>query len=470
MPAQKGGGSVGQSLKYVDPAAPEQSAAAGGDLLKQQGLVVRPSIGGGTRKRKGGFIPSVMSGVVNAGVYLAPLTAITARRLFSRKQRRGGGKKGNLFKAQKEEAKAELDVIGKASAANVLAFVAAKRRGSEAAEEYLTQFRRRKQEKNEANTAKRRAKEEAKAAKAAEREAKRASKKASKKEKKAAAAPKPPSAASSASTASTSASRSRSRSASSNRPVTKAQLAREAAENMARAKAEAEAAKAAAKKPLKNSQVAWFSLVENAAKRLAGNGVPTRKNAMRYASLLKQGKNAEASAFLANFRARSRKSNKKPAAAKASAAAVKVSEAAVGPSPYAAAGNNGAPSAKPKKPASKKAAATETKKRKSPSAASKRYFEKLKEARIALEQVGHPTGPNMAKFASMSLKGENTTEFLRNFASRRPKSLATAKAPKKAKAAAAKALTAVKEANENNNNANSMQGYSENFEPESENE
>lgn len=443
MPAQKGGGSVGQSLKYVDPAAPEQSAAAGTDLLKQQGLIVRPAIGGSvaapshrgggqTRKKKGGFFPSVMSGVVNAGMYLAPLTAIAGRRLFSQKQRRGGGKKGNVFRAQKEEAKAELDVIGKASAANVLAFVAAKRRGSEAAEEYLTQFRKKKQEKNEANTARRRAKEDAKAAKAAERAAKKASKKASKKAK------KPASAASSASTVSTAASNNN------DRPVTKAQMMREAAENAARAKAEANAAKVAAKKPLKNSQVAWFSLVENAAKRLAGNGVPSRKNAMRYASLLKQGKNAEASAFLANFRARSRKSNKKTAAA-----APKSLVAAKPPS--AAAGNNGAA----------------TKKRKSPSAASKRYFEELKEARRLLGEVGHPTGPNMSKFASMRLKGENTTDFLRNFASRRPKSLATAKAGKKAKAAPApaKALTAVAEKNENEND---MQGYSENFEPEEE--
>ncbi len=435
MPAQKGGGSVGQSLRYVDPAAPEQSAAAGTDLLKQQGLIVRPSIGGGqTRKKKGGFFPSVMSGVVNAGMYLAPLTAIAGRRLFSQKQRRGGGKKGNVFRAQKEEAKAELDVIGKASAANVLAFVAAKRRGSEAAEEYLAQFRKKKQEKNEANTARRRAKEEAKAAKAAERAAKKASKKASKKAK------KPASAASSASTVSTAASNNNNE-----KPVTKAQMMREAAENAARAKAEANAAKAAAKKPLKNSQVAWFSLVENAAKRLAGNGTPTRKNAMRYASLLKQGKNAEASAFLANFRARSRKSNKKPApkAAESSAAAAKA------PSAAAAAGNNSGA----------------TKKRKSPSAASKRYFEELKEARRLLGEVGHPTGPNMSKFASMRLKGENTSEFLRNFASRRPKSLATAKAGKKAKAAPApaKALSAVAEKNENENE---MQGYSENFEPE----
>ncbi len=440
MPKQQGGGSVGQSLKYVDPAAPEQTAGAGTDLLKQNGLIVRPAIGGhrgGTRKKRGGFFPSVMTGVVNAGVYLAPLTAIAGRRLFSQKQRRGGGKKGNLFKAQKEEAKAELDVIGKASAANVLAFVAAKRRGSDAAEEYLSKFRNKKLEKAVELEGKRIAKEEKKA----EREAKRASKKAKKP-----AAPR-----------SRSASRSAESSASSNRPVTKAQLAREAAENVARAKAEAAAAKAAAKKPLKNSQVAWFSLVENAAKRLAGNGVPTRKNAMKYASLLKQGKNAEASAFLANFRARSRKSNKKTAAA-------------APPSAYAAAGNNsGAKAAK--KPVKKTVTGNNgaTKKRKSPSAAQKAYFEALRTARSTLGSMGKPKPANMAKWASLKVSKKNNAPaslaaFEENFRTRVSAAPVAPPKPKKA----AKALTAVTEAKENNENE--MQGYSENFESESSSE
>jgi hypothetical protein len=436
MPRQQGGGSVGQSLKYVDPAAPEQSAAAGTDLLKQNGLIVRPAIGGGTRKKQGGFYPSVMSGVVNAGVYLAPVAAIAGRRLFSQKQRRGGGKKGNVFQAQKEEAKAELDVIGKASAANVLAFVAAKRRGSAAAEEYRTKFRNKKLEKAIELEGKRLAKEEKKAA----REAKRASKKAKKP----------------VSSASTAASR-RSKSAASNksnRPITKAQIRREAEENVARAKAEVAAAKSAAKKPLKNSQVAWMSLIDNAAKRLANTGVPTRKNAMRYASLLKQGKNAEASAFLANFRARSRKSNKKTAV-KAAAALAKVSEAA--------AGNNAGVSAAPKK-----ANNSATKKRKSPSAAQKAYFEALRTARATLGAVGKPKPANMAKWASLKVSKKNNAgaslaAFEENFRSRVSAApAAPAPAPKKA---AKKALTAVAEA-KNNENENEMQGYSENFEPE----
>lgn len=453
MPSHKGGGSVGQSLKYVDPSAPERSASAGSDLLKESGLIARPAIGGGgcgTRKRKGGFYPSVMKGVVNAGVVLAPLTAVAARRLFSRKQRRGGGKKGNLFRADKEEAKRQLEAVGKPSAANVLAFVAAKRRGSEAAEEYLGQFRKKKQEKNEANEARRRERNTKKAEKAAARAAAREAKKASKKAKKAAEA-KPASAESSASTASTASSNS----SNNERPPTQAQLRREAEENAARAKA-------AAKKPLKNSQVAWFSLVENAAKRLATNGLPTRKNAMKYASLLKQGKTEEAEAFLANFRARSRKSNKKPAKK------AKTPEAA----PSAAAGNN-RPAAAAASAAAPKANNAGTKKRKSPSAAQKAYFEALRTARATLGTMGRPKPSNMAKWASLKVSKKNNApaslaRFEQEFRSR--VSAAPAAAAKASKKPAKKELTAVAEAKENNNNQNSMQGYSENFESESSNE
>jgi hypothetical protein len=416
MPTQKGGGSIAQSLRYVDPAAPERSASAGSDLLKESGLIARPAIGGGTRKsRKGGFYPSVMTGVVNAGVVLAPLTALAARKLFSRKARKGGGKKGERFLADKEEAKRQLENIGKPSAANVLAFVAAKRRGSAAAEEYVNGFRKKKQNKEEANQAKRRMKEEKKAAKAAERAAKKATRKAKKP----------------ASTVS-SASNSNSNSNNNNyRPPTKAQLLREAEENAAKAKAEA-------KKPLKNSQVAWLSLIANAQQKLKANGVPTRKNAMVYASLLKQGKGEEASAFLANFRGRSRKVN-----AKAKAMTPPASEAPK----KATAANNGS-----------------TKKRKSPSPAQKAYFEALSTAKTVLGTLGKPKASNRAKWASLKVSKKNNAaeslaKFEQNFATRM--TMAPAKTNKPAK----KPLTALNEANENN-----MQGYSENFESESSNE
>ena len=99
--SQKGGGSVGQSLQYVDTSAPERSAPAGHNLLVERGLTVRPAIGGSrkgsrktraSRKKRGGFYPSVMSGVVTGGVVLAPMAAFAARKLLTRKNRRGGGK------------------------------------------------------------------------------------------------------------------------------------------------------------------------------------------------------------------------------------------------------------------------------------------------------------------------------------------------------------------------------------------
>jgi hypothetical protein len=212
-------------------------------------------------------------------------------------------------------------------------------------------------------------------------------------------------------------------------------------------------------------------LIENAAKRLATNGVPTRKNAMKYASLLKQGKSSEAEAFLANFRARSRKSNKK--------SAKKATEAAVAPSPYAAAGNNsGAKPAKAKKTEAKAAPNGNngaTKKRKSPSAAQKAYFEALRTARATLGAFGKPKPSNMSRWASLKVSKKSNAaaslaKFEENFKGR--VSAAPAAAPKAAaKKSAAKPLTAVNEAPENNNNnSNSMQGYSENFESESSNE
>ena len=433
MPTQIGGGSIAQSLRYVDPAAPERSASAGSDLLKESGLIARPAIGGGTRKsRKGGFYPSVMTGVVNAGIVLAPLTALAARKLFSRKTRKGGGKKGERFLADKEEAKRQLENIGKPSAANVLAFVAAKRRGSAAAESYVNGFRKKKQNKEEANQAKRRAKEEKKAAKAAERAAKKATRKA----KKAVNVVKPASNVSSASTVSNN------NNNNSYRAPTKAQLLREAEENAARAKAEMNAARAESKKPLKNSQVAWLSLIANAQQKLKANGVPTRKNAMRYASLLKQGKAEAASEFLANFRGRSRKVNAKAKAATPKAATPPAAEAPK----KATAATNGS-----------------IKKRKSPSPAQKAYFEALSTAKTVLGTLGKPKASNRAKWASLKVSKKNNAaeslaKFEQNFATRM--SMAPAKENKPAKKEM-KPLTAV--------NENNMQGYSENFESESSN-
>lgn len=106
MPSQKGGGSVGQSLQYVDTSAPERSAPAGSNLLVERPSngIVRPAIGG-SRKKQGGFYPSVMSGVVSGGVVLTPMVALAARKLLTRKNRRGGGKMKMKMKKRKQTLK-----------------------------------------------------------------------------------------------------------------------------------------------------------------------------------------------------------------------------------------------------------------------------------------------------------------------------------------------------------------------------
>lgn len=85
-----GGGSTAQSLDYVYPSAREPSASAGKDLLPTDGLILRPKIGG--------FYPSIMKGVINSGAYVAPLAAYTAKKMMNtgtRKAKRGGASKAN---------------------------------------------------------------------------------------------------------------------------------------------------------------------------------------------------------------------------------------------------------------------------------------------------------------------------------------------------------------------------------------
>ncbi len=277
MPKQRGGGSVGQSIKWVDPAAPEQTAAAGGDLLKQQGNIVRPAIGGGTRKnkRQGGFYPSVMAGVVDNGLLIAPMAAFAGRKLLSRKTRKvGGGKKGNVWRAQQAEAKAVLGAYGKPTAKNIAKYAAAKRKGSLQAEEVLLDFRKRRQEKVEAIEAAKRARAEKrdaakasrKAAKNAEKQAKavaRASKKAMKNAEKAA-KPKTKKVKKVAVIVPQT-------ETNTNRPISALQLKRLAEANAA-------AAKKAMKKTVKTGQTAWQDLMEQAKVRLATEGKATIKD------------------------------------------------------------------------------------------------------------------------------------------------------------------------------------------------
>lgn len=122
-----------QPLSFVDSSYKEPSAAAGSDLQVQNGLVLRPRIGG--------FYPSVMRGVVEGGQYLAPLVAITGRKMFTRKS--GGGKKEDWAR-NRERARAELERYGNPSGVNVNKYAAYVRKNSRAAAEFLDEFRDRK--------------------------------------------------------------------------------------------------------------------------------------------------------------------------------------------------------------------------------------------------------------------------------------------------------------------------------------
>lgn len=121
-----------QPLSFVDSSYKEPSASAGSDLQVQNDLVLRPRIGG--------FFPSVMQGVVDGGRYLAPLAALTGRRMFSRK---GGGKKEDWAR-NRERARAELQRYGNPSGVNVNKYAAYVRKDSRAAAAFLDEFRDRK--------------------------------------------------------------------------------------------------------------------------------------------------------------------------------------------------------------------------------------------------------------------------------------------------------------------------------------
>lgn len=122
-----------QPLSFVDSSYKEPSAWAGSDLQVQNDLVLRPRIGG--------FYPSVMQGVVDGGRYLAPLAALTGRRMFTSKK--GGGKKEDWAR-NRERARAELQQYGNPSGVNVNKYAAYVRKNSRAAAAFLDDFRERK--------------------------------------------------------------------------------------------------------------------------------------------------------------------------------------------------------------------------------------------------------------------------------------------------------------------------------------
>ena len=99
---KKGGGPF--PLKYYNSMAVEPSAAPGRDLLYTVGNTVRsaiPIMGGnkrgtrskrskrGTYRKRGGFVPSVMGGFVEAASkYIVPLALFAGYKLMTKKKRR----------------------------------------------------------------------------------------------------------------------------------------------------------------------------------------------------------------------------------------------------------------------------------------------------------------------------------------------------------------------------------------------
>ena len=439
MSRQNGGGSIGQSLRYVDPSAPEQTAGDGKNLLVQNGLILRPAIGGGTRKRKGGFYPSVMSGIVNAGMISTPLAAFAARKLFS-KPRHGGTRKGNIWRAQREEAKAELQAYGKPTAVNIQRYAVAKRRGSESGDEYLAQYRKRKQENAEAKQAKKEAKKQEREAKKQERKAKKASRNATKKVK----VPK----------VKKEETKKNNKNKNKNKPKPKgkhiffnnegreigATQVREEVLNSLAAKVNASPK---TRKSPSNKSKQYAEQLRKAREYLSTVGAPTGPNMSKYASMKMKGQNT--SAWEENFKTR-----RPLGMATKKVKKVVKQKTPEGERPRTPTVN------RPRTPEEESPA---VKTRKSPSNKSKQYAEQLRKAREYLSTVGVPTGPNMSKYASMKMKGQNTSAWEENFKTRRPLGMATKKTKKPKTKVAPKALTAVKEENENE-----MQGYSENFE------
>ena len=139
-----------QPLSYTDLSYKGPSAVAGSNLQVQNDLILRPRIGGSRSSKskggfrsssKGGFYPSIMKGVVNGGVYLAPLAALTGRRMFTRKN--GGGKKENWAR-NRGEAKVSLERYGKPSAVNVNKYAALKRKDTRKAADFKRAYIQRK--------------------------------------------------------------------------------------------------------------------------------------------------------------------------------------------------------------------------------------------------------------------------------------------------------------------------------------
>lgn len=449
MKEQRGGGSVGQSLQYVDPNAPERSAGAGNDLLVEHGLIARPRIGGGSRKR-GGFFPSVMAGVVDNAFLTAPLAAIAGRKLLNRKTRKGGGKKGNVWKMQQEEAREILKEIAKPSARNVIVYAAARRRDPVEAEAFLEAFRDKKIREAEAFSAKRMAKEAEKERKRKEKEAeKEAKKKLKEAEKEAKRKLKEAEKAMKALTKKRKPAAVKPPAVPTRKTVKVVQPAKgqhlffndEGKEVVIQKPVVAKTARKTVKnnlaKTIQQSQAVWQSLMEKASKQLKEENINSNKDAKKLAALMKKGETIKS--FLNTMQSIAERKEEKPAAKPKTVKTRKVNQSVT------------VKENKPKTAKTRKVNESASgKTQRMVSAKSQQYFDNLRTARETLSKYGKPTGPNMSAYVRMSRKGENMSQWLENFKSRR--SLATLKTAKKVKATAAKPLSVIAEGEGENQN------------------
>lgn len=247
----KGGASIGEPLAYLDSKAPVPSAPAGSNLLISNGAIIRPTIGG--------FVPSVMKGVVDGGTYMVPLAGMVASRMLT-----GGGKKEDWAR-NREFAKGELAKYGKPSAANVNKLAALARKNQEAARQFMYNFKAKKAEQETKKAAK---KPRRKAAVSPTRKMPRAlpmfnnsiPKPRTKKVVRIASPPQ--------------------------YPMSQAAIYREAEENSKRAMANYATQ---TRRQTTNKQQAWRTLMANAKMNLSQFGKPRIVNMTKYASLKKQG-------------------------------------------------------------------------------------------------------------------------------------------------------------------------------------
>ena len=115
-----------QSIDYLYPGQALPTAVAGKDLLTiTSDTISRPRIE--STPMNGGFVPSVMKGVMNGAAIVGPLAFMAGKRLMNNTRRRGGGKMENWAR-NRQMAKDELLRYGKPGAANIQKYAALKRK------------------------------------------------------------------------------------------------------------------------------------------------------------------------------------------------------------------------------------------------------------------------------------------------------------------------------------------------------